>query len=592
MKKNRFVSNMLVMYSLIIVLGLGASSWFIANTMAEQMIRTQTNYEAELMDKMKVDINGRLQSIGNIFTNLYLKEYDYQNITDVLREEQDDYQRELFINQFLRASSNGNQFVKEIILVDYQRNKTYLIAKSLFQDWNKEVDFLHSDFLKEVKKYENEIVMTPVYQSDYLKEQNDVISVYMNIVDIYNMQKSPKCGAVIINIDPKAFFEIYDSQGEQQIGTTYIVDPEGVIYYRTGDESLDYLLKQTKAPSREEQDQFVVKKADLVSWSRLSYIHIIDKSVLYREVYRLTLQQVLPVLVICLLLCLAAGVLIACLLGSRITRIVRHIRKIQKGRLDERLEVTRDDEIAVLENGLNDMSRKLEEYIDTIYVKDIKMKKAELRALQIQINPHFMFNTLESIRAMAISGDDPKTAQMLTILGNMFRWNLRHPDIVLIEDELQYVDYYMQLQELRFGERLEYEELLDLEQKELRVPKLTLQPIIENCMNHAFNQEMEVCRIRIHGKSEANGVCIFIEDNGIGMDAAALKLLQQKIETDSEEENLYHIGIKNVNERMKLLLGSSYGLRVSGSSLGGTCVALYLPAGRQEEEDVQSNDRG
>ena len=220
MKKNRFVSNMLVMYSLIIVLGLGASSWFIANTMAEQMIRTQTNYEAELMDKMKVDINGRLQSIGNIFTNLYLKEYDYQNITDVLREEQDDYQRELFINQFLRASSNGNQFVKEIILVDYQRNKTYLIAKSLFQDWNKEVDFLHSDFLNEVKKYENEIVMTPVYRSDYLKEQDDVISVYMNIVDIYNMQKSPKCGAVIINIDPKAFFEIYDSPGEQQIGTT------------------------------------------------------------------------------------------------------------------------------------------------------------------------------------------------------------------------------------------------------------------------------------------------------------------------------------------------------------------------------------
>ena len=224
MKKNRFVSNMLVMYSLIIVLGLGASSWFIANTMAEQMIRTQTNYEAELMDKMKVDINGRLQSVGNIFTNLYLKEYGYQNITDVLREEQDDYQRELLINQFLRASSNGNQFVKEIILVDYQRNKTYLIAKSLFQDWNKEVDFLHSDFLNEVKKYENEIIMTPVYRSDYLKEQDDVISIYMNIVDIFNMQKGPKCGAVIINIDPKTFFEIYDSQGEQQIGTTYIVD--------------------------------------------------------------------------------------------------------------------------------------------------------------------------------------------------------------------------------------------------------------------------------------------------------------------------------------------------------------------------------
>ena len=232
------------------------------------------------------------------------------------------------------------------------------------------------------------------------------------------------------------------------------------------------------------------------------------------------------------------------------------------------------------------MSRKLEEYIDTIYVKDIKMKKAELRALQIQINPHFMFNTLESIRAMAISGDDPKTAQMLTILGNMFRWNLRHPDIVLIEDELQYVDYYMQLQELRFGERLEYEELLDLEQKELRVPKLTLQPIIENCINHAFNQEMEVCRIRIHGKSQAEkGVCILIEDNGIGMDAATRELLQQKIETDSEEENLYHIGIKNVNERMKLLLGSSSGLRISSSSMRGTCVALYLPAGRQEEEE-------
>ena len=134
--------------------------------------------------------------------------------------------------------------------------------------------------------------------------------------------------------------------------------------------------------------------------------------------------------------------------------------------------------------------------------------------------------------------------------------------------------------------------MLNMEQKELRVPKLSLQPIIENCVNHAFNQEMDVCRIRIYGKNEADGVCILIEDNGIGMDAVTRDLLQQKIETDSKEENLYHIGLKNVNERMKLLLGSGYGLRIFSSSLQGTCVALYLPAKGQEEEDVQSNDRG
>lgn len=577
MQKGRFVRKMLIIYSLIIVLGLGVSSFFVANTMAEQMIETKTKYEKERMNRLKADTNNRLETISNIFTNMYLKEYGYRSIIDVLLEDLDEYQRGVFVNQYLRASSNSTRYIGEIMLVDYLRNEKYLVSKRTYQDWDKIIDLKNTKMLQEIKAHKNEIIITPRYHTDYLKNNQDTMSVYLNLVDVLSREKNKTFGAVIVNIEPDSFFDIYGNTEEEETGVTYVINREGDICYQNGDKNYEWVLEKEEL-TKQEQKQYIVEKEELKEWSGLSYVHIMDKSVMYGEVYRITLRQVLPIMIICLMLCLLGGILIAAVLSNRIGRIVRHIQVIQRGNLGEQMEVTKDDEIAVLEKGLNNMSSQLKEYIDTIFVKDLKMKKAKLRSLQIQINPHFMFNTLEAIRSLAISHQDFQTAQMLTLLGQMFRWNLRSPDIVLIEDELEYVDYYMQLQELRFEGRLEYMECLPKYLKEIKVPKLSLQPIIENCINHAFHQDMESCRIVIEGEVREGKSMIYIRDNGIGMDQVTTKMLQSKIEMESEEENLYHIGIKNVNQRIRLLLGDEFGIRIVSVTMEGTSVILDLPA--------------
>jgi two-component system sensor histidine kinase YesM len=273
------------------------------------------------------------------------------------------------------------------------------------------------------------------------------------------------------------------------------------------------------------------------------------------------------------------------------------MRALERGEFHAYPEVRSNDEIGYLEKSFNDMIVRLDKHIQTAYVYQLQSKTAELKALQAQINPHFLFNTLESIRINALMNKDADTAKMIHILGNLFRWNIKTPGLfVELRQEIEYAEAFVELQKLRYADA--FEVVIEAPQMllPLGVPKFILQPLVENAIVHGLKGVSSGGIISI-GAAEAQGgvLEITVEDNGHGMDADAVARIEAQLDQpEADQGDQYSIGLSNVHQRIRILFGAPYGLKIESESGVRTAVRIDMPAMNREELEtyVQSNHRG
>lgn len=227
----------------------------------------------------------------------------------------------------------------------------------------------------------------------------------------------------------------------------------------------------------------------------------------------------------------------------------------------------------------------LEDIINTKTLIDATKKQAEYLALQNQINPHFLYNTLESIRAEAIMEDVDTVADVTERLANFYRYTISNIDrMVTIKEELNHVQDYIEIQRFRFGEKIsltiqaESMDLLD----QYYIPKIILQPIVENAVYHGLERKIGLGEIVIRFVMSHEAINIVISDNGVGMDVQELDKLRQKLNRKSinylnDDHSKGGIALVNVSTRIDLLYGEDYGLSIYSVKNGGTDVDIYLP---------------
>ncbi|XID92317.1 sensor histidine kinase [Paenibacillaceae bacterium WGS1546] len=277
-------------------------------------------------------------------------------------------------------------------------------------------------------------------------------------------------------------------------------------------------------------------------------------------------------------LALALGLLVSRKMLRSIMQLVQLTKKVARGDLStDKVTVSSSDEIGLLTTSFVSMCNKLSQYIDLVYIGKIKENEAELKALQWQIQPHFLFNTLEVIRMKAIKSGEKQIADMVHILANIFRWNVKgRNSIVSLEEELEYTLSYVNLQRIRFQERTRLEVDFPPDAMLIAVPKLILQPLVENAINHGFNRRSDSCVVRLSGVLDNGTLVISCTDNGDGIQPEALNSLRQHLgHGQSPSDN---IGLKNVHSRISLLFGSPYGLEVDSRPGEGTTITLRFPA--------------
>lgn len=264
------------------------------------------------------------------------------------------------------------------------------------------------------------------------------------------------------------------------------------------------------------------------------------------------------------------------------------MEKVQNGELDTRVEVYSNDEIGFLAKGMNQMTKNLQEHIKRVYIAEIRQREAEIKTLKTQIQPHYLYNTLDVIRMTAVMNDDYQTAGLLDGLSGQLKYLIGGArEIVTLRDEIENVENYFKIVRVRYENRFGLDINVNEEFLDLRVPQLILQPVVENSVKYGLRPKEESGIIAINVQVEGERLLISVMDNGLGMSQQKLREVQELLEN---KETVKHarskkasIGLKNAHDRIKLILGEEYGMEIISYEGMGTIVKFSLPVMREKD---------
>lgn len=260
------------------------------------------------------------------------------------------------------------------------------------------------------------------------------------------------------------------------------------------------------------------------------------------------------------------------------------MQQIEKGEIGTEVKSERTDEFGYVFTSFNRMSKQLEYLVNCVYKEQIALKNAELKALRAQINPHFLYNTLEMINWKARISGETDISEMIEALSGILEVNIdrREEHVLTIRQEIEYIKNYIFLIQKRFGDRVKFQFEVQDYLLDYKIPKLILQPIVENAITHGIEMVGHGI-ISINISEVEEGLYITIKDNGRGITEEKLLSIKEKLEKlekleiDNKEGIRGHIGIINVQKRIKLLYGETYGLKIESVLNEGTCIQIVLP---------------
>ncbi len=268
-----------------------------------------------------------------------------------------------------------------------------------------------------------------------------------------------------------------------------------------------------------------------------------------------------------------------------VTGIIRPIQElsqvteqVSQGDFSARAHVDTDDEVTVLADSVNSMTESIEELVQKIKEDERKMRRADLRLLQEQINPHFLYNTLDTIVWLIEGHDSDKAVNMVMSLSEFFRLALsKGREYITIRDEEMHIKSYLEIQQVRYRDILEYDIQIDPELYQYKILKLTLQPLVENSLYHGIKYKRAKGTILVSGQLIDGKVHFKVQDNGVGMEEAELEKLRREIVKPCKDTEK-GFGLANVNERIRMNFGAEYGMHIDSAAGEGTCVEIVIPA--------------
>lgn len=240
-------------------------------------------------------------------------------------------------------------------------------------------------------------------------------------------------------------------------------------------------------------------------------------------------------------------------------------------------------EVRELSQSFGHMVLRIQQLMSTVRQEEINLRKTELKALQAQINPHFLYNTLDSIAWMCERGRNADAVNMVHALARLFRISIsRGHELIPIAKEIEHAESYLQIQKYRYKNQFTYEFDVDPECLDYYCNKITLQPIIENSINHGLDLLVEEGRIQVEVLQDGDDILFRVRDNGVGMSQEQVDAI---LEQDPEDRT--GIGIRNVNDRLRIYFGAPYGLRITSELDVGTCVEIRMPKVREGEYEAK-----
>ncbi len=420
-----------------------------------------------------------------------------------------------------------------------------------------------------------------------------VFSLGRRLVDILSLEK---LGILLIDVDESVLEESYKSLLIADDIEAFICDREGNIVSHTDNSKIGKNIGTTPyvkmaLDSKTSDGRFSYKSDDmdvmtLYSTSEVTgwkLMVVIPSSYLYREV-----NAIRDIFLVVGIILTAIFFIIVLFLSNRLTKPMRRLmhtmNQAENGNLDVKVENIKMDEIGQLGLGFNSMICKIKALMEKSISEERQKKVIELEALHAQINPHFLYNTLNSVKWMAKMQGASNISSTVTALVKLLRISINlSSEMILFKDEIEYVKNYIFIQKIRFNEQIEVKYNIDESCNECKIPKLILQPIVENSIVHGFMEEGgDSLTILIKAYREDDILIVEISDDGVGIEEDTLS----KLFLTRDVNKFSTVGLNNVNDRIRLYFGDSYGIRVKSELNKGTIVKIILPFALYEGREV------
>lgn len=485
--------------------------------------------------------------------------------------------------QDIRLSMTINDFLQTVLYTERNLQSVFFVLPNgTFQSLSKNnvaLDYQYQyprvEWKEQLKLNRNGLSFFPTHKQDYFLGATDQVMTFgRNLTDVLGASKveGDIVGTFYMDVGLGVFNEIFKQMVLNKRDTVYVVNNQGIILYSNQMELIGTIFHANTS------DDFLYLQQDTAENS----IKIVGE--FYKKELFIKVEQLIRTITIVIGLCMVSLIVVAVWFSNRfsnpIRSITREMAKVESGNFDTKVTVKTADELGFLSHGFNKMVGRLKEYIDVVYVAQIKQKQAELNALKSQIRPHYLYNTLEVIRMSAVAEDANEVGDMILSLSHQLKYVLDYgEEIVTIRAEKANVEQYFQLMVIRYGEhRLGLDFRFDADLMDCAIPKLSLQPIVENAIYHGIMPKSGKGTIRISiEKLPDNLLSITVDDDGIGMSEETLGLVRQKLAEGSSLETGSSIGLINVHERIVALYGRGFGVEINSSQHIGTTVRLVIP---------------
>lgn len=423
--------------------------------------------------------------------------------------------------------------------------------------------------------------------SDFSDQPTEDQKWFSSMQTIYNPRSIQEPLAIVrVDIDQSRLHSILDGTSITENGMLLIMREENILLASCSKNDADRIdsiaqqIKPTEIPAWdiivENGTRYYVQSRALNSsgWHVASILPVKD---IYHPGNMLSAEMLLIVAVVTVIAYLMAYFLSRSTL-DRLSMLTKTMHEVENGNTEVRMEPAGDDEIAQLIGSFNQMMNQMDSLMDDKVEYGRQIKNLELKALQAQINPHFLYNSLDLINCTAISHNIPEISKMVNALSKFYRLSLsKGREIISVRDELKHIQLYLEIQNLRFDNRIHVTWDLDPSVDSCQVIKIILQPIVENAVIHGiFEKPSKSGCLSITTRRFEDGIRITISDDGVGMDEQTKRKNFTASEGIADTSGGY--GVRNTNDRIKLAYGDSYGLTCSSVIGHGTTVIVHIPA--------------
>lgn len=475
-----------------------------------------------------------------------------------------------------------------MIYSSVQDCKIYGRRASMMQQASREVWYLQERAMKD-----------DCFSYFALKDSEPILSLVKDIeeLDTEHLSRS-QLGIIKLDVAMKRLFVPAATDSEENATYDVIVykneGEDAKILYQTLKENGSEILKKYWSDTAKEEtgansegliDTYTVAGQTLEDYG-LNLLFLFDNQDSLEKRAEI-IETILPLLL--LLMIAVTGVIYwySKDFSSRVELLVKKFCRAETGDLSVSEKISGTDEIAVLDQQFNRMLGKLDQLIKTSYVQKLENKEAQLKNLQLQINPHFLYNTLETISSIAAVKQVFVVCDICGKLGEIFRYSLGkdYGELVPLEQEMTHIKNYMFIQKIRYGDRLQVFYNIDVDAAHVYIPRFILQPIVENAISHGLSNLTSVGTLEVSAFEKKDRLYIEIEDDGEGMVREKVAEITRFINTAKPVEGKKNIGIRNVNQRIKLAYGEAYGITIRSAPYQGSRFTIQLPIMRKGEED-------